>query len=64
MKAMTVEQFGERLGISRTSAYRLVRTGAVDLTNIAPTTSKPRLRITEAAYERFLSKREIKGRAA
>lgn len=64
MNAMTVEQFGERLGISRTSAYRLVAAGAVDVVDIAPTSAKPRLRIIEAAYQRFLSKREIKGRAA
>jgi predicted site-specific integrase-resolvase len=64
MNAMTITQFGARLGISRTSAYRLVAAGAVNVTDIAPTSSKPRLRITEAAFERFLSKREIKGRAA
>lgn len=62
--AMTVTEFGQRIGISRSSAYDLIASGAVVLTNVAPPGKRIRLRITEAALERFLSKREIKGRAA
>lgn len=64
MNEMTVTQFGRRLGISRASAYRIVASGAIALTDARATGKTPRVRITEAAYQRFLAKREIKGRAA
>jgi excisionase family DNA binding protein len=64
MKAMSIPEFAARLGVHRATAYRLIAAGAVTVTDVSASGKKPRLRITEAAYERFLSKREIKGRAA
>jgi excisionase family DNA binding protein len=62
-RAMTVAEFGERLGISRRSAYRVVAAGLVDLTDVG-TRARPRLRITEQALERYLERRRIPGRKA
>lgn len=64
MSAMSVREFAKRLDVSPATAYRLVAAGAVNVTNVDASGKKPRLRITEAALERFLAKREIKGRAA
>lgn len=64
MSEMSVIQFGKRLGVSSATAYRLVASRAVDVTDIDASGKRVRLRITEAAYQRFLAKREIKGRAA
>lgn len=64
MNAMSVSEFGRRIGVSPATAYRLVAAGAVSVTNVDASGSRPRLRVTEAALERFLAKREIKGRAA
>jgi predicted site-specific integrase-resolvase len=64
MNAMSVPEFGRRLGISRASAYRIVASGEIALVDARATGKKVRVRISEAAYERFLAKREIRGRAA
>lgn len=61
--AMSVENFGRRIGVSRASAYRIVAAGQVALTNVG-TGSRPRVRITEAALDAYLKSRTIKGVAA
>jgi predicted site-specific integrase-resolvase len=59
---MTVVQFAQRLGIPRSTAYLAVKLGQIDVINIATSPLRKRLRITEAAYQRYLKSREIKGR--
>lgn len=61
---MTIPEFARRLDVHRATVYRLIKVGAVSVTNVSPNAKTPRLRITEAAYERFLADREIKRRAA
>lgn len=60
---MTVTEFGLRIGVGRATAYRHVAAGAVDVTDIG-TGSRPRLRISEKAYEKFVARRTVQGRAA
>lgn len=64
MSEMSVTEFGRRLGISRASAYRIVASGEIALTDAKATGKRPRTRISEAAYQRFLAKRQMKGMAA
>ena len=63
MNLMTVEQFGKRIGVGRATAYRHVAAGQVDVTDIG-TGRRPRLRISEEAYEKFVAGRTEQGRAA
>lgn len=56
---MTVTEFGRRLGVSRTTAYCIVATGDVQLTDVRASGKKPRLRITEEALTDFLRRRAI-----
>jgi hypothetical protein len=62
-RAMSVTDFGRRLGISRASAYRIVAAGQVDLVNVG-TGRAPRIRITEEALQRYLAGRKFGRRAA
>jgi predicted site-specific integrase-resolvase len=62
-RAMSVAEFGHRLGVSRASAYRIVGAGLVELTNVG-TGKAPRIRITESALERYLANRKFGRRAA
>lgn len=57
MNAFSVAVLAKRLGVSPASAYRIVASGEIDLVDGRATGKKPRIRITEAAYERFLAKR-------
>jgi predicted site-specific integrase-resolvase len=52
-KEMTVAQFAERLGLSKSSGYVIVKDGRVDTVNVG-TAKRVRLRITEQAYQRYL----------
>jgi hypothetical protein len=61
--AMSVVEFGRRLGISRASAYRIVAAGEVELTNVG-TGRTPRIAITESALDEFLKRRRFGRRAA
>lgn len=63
MNLMTVAEFGRRLGIGRATAYRVVAAGQVDTTDVA-VKGRPRLRISETAYQRYVSRRTEQGRAA
>lgn len=63
MNTMSVAEFARRLSVSRASAYRIVASGDIQLTDGRATGKKPRVRITEDAYARFLAKREMGGRA-
>ena len=60
---MTVEQFGERLGVSRATAYRIVAAGLVDRTPVGPGRA-PMTRISEAALTRYLAAQTQRGRRA
>lgn len=62
-RLMTVIQFGERIGVPRSTAYGIVAAGLIDWTNIS-TGKKPRIRISEAAFQRYVAARERKGRRA
>lgn len=64
MSAMSVTEFGRRLGISRASAYRIVASGDVDLLDGKATGKRVRVRISEAAFEKFLRNRQFHGSAA
>lgn len=64
MTAMSVTEFGRRLGISRASAYRIVASGEIDLLDGKAFGRRPRVRISEAAFEKFLRRRQIHGTAA
>lgn len=60
---MTVEQFAQRIGVSRATAYRIVGAGEVDRTPVGHG-SKPKIRISERALERYIERLEIPGRRA
>lgn len=60
---MTVEQFGDRLGIGRATAYRIVAARQVDTTDVA-VRGRPRLRISEDALQKFVARRTEQGSAA
>jgi hypothetical protein len=51
---MTVEQFGQRLGLSRTSAWRRVTSGQVAVVNVG-SARRPQLRVSEAEYARYVA---------
>jgi len=59
---MSVKVFAERLDIPLSSAYRLIADGLIDVINVGTGKKRPHMRITEAAYQKFLKSREIKGR--
>jgi len=58
---MTVEDLAARLKICVTAAKTKVANGEIDVINVG-TALRPRLRITEASYQRYIKSREIKGR--
>lgn len=62
-KLMTVAEFGARLGVSRAAAYRLVAAGRITTVDVS-CGGRPKLRVTEAAFERYLAANTIPGRAA
>lgn len=62
--AMSVTELGRRLGISRASAYRLIASGEIALLDAKVSGKRPRVRISETAFERFLAKRQMGGQAA
>jgi hypothetical protein len=55
--------FGQRIDVPRSTAYDIVKAGHVDVVNIG-SKRRPRLRISEAAYQRYIRSREHKGRRA
>jgi excisionase family DNA binding protein len=61
--AMTVPEFAERIRVSRSTAYELVASRQIEVTDVS-TRGKPQLRITEAAMEAFLKRRQIPAKAA
>jgi len=58
---MTVAEFAARLKIGVTAAKTKVANGEIDVINVG-SILRPRLRITEAAYQRYIKSREIRGR--
>jgi excisionase family DNA binding protein len=60
---LTVRQFAGRIGVSPRTAYRIIADGLVDRVDVGRG-SKPKTRISEAALERYLERREVKGRHA
>lgn len=61
---MSVKDFAVRIDVPRSTAYRIIAAGLIDVTNVSAGTRRPRLRISEAAFERYVAAREIKGRRA
>lgn len=60
---MTVAAFAKRIGKGVSTARRIVARGEIDVINVG-SSQRPCLRITEAAYLRWIKSREIKGRRA
>lgn len=60
---MTAEDFALRIKKSISTVRRIIARGEIDLINVG-SLERPSLRITEAAYQKWLKSREIKGRAA
>jgi hypothetical protein len=61
--AMTLAEFGRYIGVSTTTAWRKFRAGQVTVVNVG-SRARPQLRVTRAAADAYLSKREITGRVA
>lgn len=57
MSAMTVAEFGRRIGVGRASAYRIVAARKVATTDVG-TGRRPRLRISEKALEAYIARHE------
>lgn len=57
MSLMTVTEFGQRIGVKRATAYRIVAARQVDTTDVA-VRGRPRLRISEEALKRYVARRE------
>ena len=55
---MTVAQFGKRIGVGRATAYRLVAAGRVAVVNVG-TGRRPRLRVSEEAFQEFVRQNEL-----
>lgn len=64
LAAMSITEFGRRIGVARSTAYELVAAGAVKVTDVAVPGCRPHLRVTEKELERFLASRELRGVAA
>lgn len=62
MQLLTVSEFAKRLGVGRSTAYRIVAHGEVAVTDVGH--GRPRLRITEDAFKRYVAKRTEQGRRA
>jgi excisionase family DNA binding protein len=56
---MTVRQFAVRLQVPLSTAYRIVASGAIRSVNISTGKHKRRYRITERAYQAYLTEREM-----
>lgn len=56
---LTPKEVADRLGVSKDHVYRLITAGELPAVNIAvnPRTSRPELRIREAAVQDFLNRR-------
>lgn len=59
---MSVKAFAARLDVPLSSAYRIIAAGQIDVVNVGTGKKRPHMRITEAAYQKYLKSREIKGR--
>lgn len=57
MNLMTITEFGRRIGVGRSTAYRIVAGRQVDTTDVA-VRGRPRLRVSEKALERYVARRE------
>lgn len=60
-KLMTVAKFGERLGIKKDAAYGVIRRYKVKTVNVG-SVRRPRLRVSEAEYARYIKTREDESR--
>jgi predicted site-specific integrase-resolvase len=61
--AVSVTEFGRRIGVSRAVAYRLVASGGIETVNVG-SGATPRLRVTEDAIAAYLKRRKIPAKAA
>lgn len=55
----TVAEAGRRLGVSRSSAYRLVAAGEFKVVDVAATGSKPKLRVRHDDLEALIERRTL-----
>lgn len=58
-RLLTPKEFGERLGVSRASAYRIIASGKVAVSSGAGTGQKrKRIRISESACDAYIRRTE------
>jgi excisionase family DNA binding protein len=57
-QGMTVAEFGQRIRVSPTTAWRKVRDGEIAAVNVG-SRKRPRLRITETALTQYLAERRV-----
>jgi excisionase family DNA binding protein len=57
-QGMTLAEFGQRIRVSRTTAWRMVRDREITAVNVG-SRKRPRLRITESALKQYLNERRV-----
>lgn len=60
---LTVQQFADRIGVHKRTAYRIVAARQVDWTDVS-TTGRPSIRVSERALKRYVDSRTEQGSAA
>lgn len=55
---MTLTEWGQRVKLSPTSAWRRMRDGVIEVVNVG-SASRPQLRVTEEAHRKFLAARRV-----
>ena len=55
---MTLAEVGERLKVSERTVQRRVKAGEIEVINVG-SRLRPRLRVTEEEYQRYLASRRI-----
>lgn len=55
---MTLAEWGDRIQVSTTSAWRKMRAGEIDVINVG-SNARPQLRVTEEAHRAYLKKRRV-----
>lgn len=55
---MTLAEWGVRIRVSATSAWRKMRDGQIEVINVG-SPARPQLRVTEEAHRAYLKKRRV-----
>lgn len=55
---MTLAEWGGRIKVSVTSAWRKMRAGEIEVINVG-SAARPQLRVTEAAHRAYLARRRV-----